>query len=73
VGKLTDANHNTIVIPDLWELIPGNTSGGQGGDPSAIYFTAGLQNAAHGLVGSLTVPAPNPAVAAAWYLYNLFV
>jgi uncharacterized protein (TIGR03118 family) len=73
VGRLTDANHNTIVIPDLWELIPGNPSGGQGGNPSAIYFTAGLQNAAHGLVGSLTVPAPNPAVAGAWYLYNVFV
>jgi uncharacterized protein (TIGR03118 family) len=52
VGTLTDASGNPIVIPDLWELIPGN--GGLGGDPNAIYFTAGLQDEAHGLFGSLT-------------------
>jgi uncharacterized protein (TIGR03118 family) len=56
-GKLTYASGNPIVIPDLWELIPGNDSGGLGGNSSTIYFTAGLQNEAHGLVGSLTANA----------------
>ena len=43
-------------VGDLWALTPGN--GGAGGDPNALYFTAGVQNEAHGLFGSLT---PNPA------------
>jgi hypothetical protein len=38
-------------------LTPGN--GGLAGDPNAIYFTAGVQDEAHGLFGSLT---PNPAM-----------
>jgi uncharacterized protein (TIGR03118 family) len=59
-GQLTDATGNPIVIPDLWELIPGN--GGAAGDPNAIYFTAGVQDEAHGLFGSLTPDAtPSPA------------
>lgn len=62
VGKLTYASGNPIVVPDLWELIPGNSSGGLGGNPSTIYFTAGLQNETHGLFGSLTANAtPSPA------------
>ena len=52
VGKLTDASGQPIVIPDLWELIPGN--GGSAGDPNTIYFTAGLQDEMQGLFGSLT-------------------
>jgi uncharacterized protein (TIGR03118 family) len=59
VGKLTDASGKPIAIPELWELIPGN--GGQGGDPNAIYFTAGLQDEMHGLFGSLT-PNPTPSM-----------
>jgi len=54
VGTLSDASGNPIVLPALWELIPGNSSGGLGGNPGTIYFTAGLQSEAHGLVGSLT-------------------
>jgi uncharacterized protein (TIGR03118 family) len=62
VGKLTYASGNPIVVPDLWELIPGNSSGGLGGNPSTIYFTAGLQNQTHGLLGSLTAnTTPSPA------------
>lgn len=61
VGKLTDASGNSIVIPSLWELIPGNTSSGLGGnlggDPNKIYFSAGLTNEEHGLFGSLTANA----------------
>ncbi len=65
-GQLTDATGNPVVIPDLWELIPGNTSGALGGNPSTIYFTAGLQNEAHGLVGSLTPNAPSDTASAFW-------
>ncbi len=53
VGRLLGADGNPISIGDLWALIPGN--GGSAGDPSALYFTAGVQDEAHGLFGSLTV------------------
>jgi uncharacterized protein (TIGR03118 family) len=58
-GKLIDSSGNPIVIPDLWELIPGN--GGSAGDPNTIFFTAGLQDEMQGLFGSLTpdvTPSP---------------
>jgi hypothetical protein len=64
VGKLTDASGNPIVIPDLWELIPGN--GGSAGDPNTIFFTAGLQDEMQGLLGSLTpdvTPSPTTMTA----------
>jgi uncharacterized protein (TIGR03118 family) len=51
LGTLTDQNGNTIAISGLWALLAGN--GGSGGDASAIYFTAGPGNQAHGLLGSL--------------------
>jgi uncharacterized protein (TIGR03118 family) len=50
LGKLLDANGAPIVIGDLWALIPGN---GAASDPQKIYFTAGVQNEAHGLFGTL--------------------
>lgn len=50
LGKLLDANGAPIVIGDLWALIPGN---GGASDPQKIYFTAGVQNEAHGLFGTL--------------------
>jgi uncharacterized protein (TIGR03118 family) len=70
VGKLTYASGNPILIPDLWELIPGNDSGGLGGNSSTIYFTAGLQNETHGLVGSLsanTTPSWTAMTGGFWY------
>ncbi len=73
VGKLTYASGQPIIIPALWELLPGNSSGGLGGSPSALYFTAGMQNEAHGLVGSLTANAmPSATEQLAWFLYELF-
>jgi uncharacterized protein (TIGR03118 family) len=51
LGKLEDANGAPITIGDLWALIPG--TGNAGSDPNKIYFTAGVQNEAHGLFGSL--------------------
>ena len=60
VGNLTDASGDPIVIPDLWELIPGNN--GSAGNSSTIYFTAGVQDEMHGLFGSLTAnQTPSPA------------
>jgi uncharacterized protein (TIGR03118 family) len=50
LGKLLDASGAPIVIGDLWALIPGN---GGVSDPQKIYFTAGVQNEAHGLFGTL--------------------
>jgi uncharacterized protein (TIGR03118 family) len=62
VGKLTDASGNPIVIPELWELLPGN--GGAAGNTNTIFFTAGVKDEAHGLFGSLT-PNATPSQAAA--------
>ncbi len=55
-GRLLGADGKPISIGDLWALTTGN--GASGGDPNTLYFTAGVQNEAHGLFGSLT---PNPA------------
>jgi uncharacterized protein (TIGR03118 family) len=58
LGKLEGANGAPITIGDLWALIPG--TGSAGSDPNKIYFTAGVQNEAHGLFGSLAAnPEPN--------------
>ena len=40
-----------IAIDGLWGLRLGN--GGSGGDPSKIYFSAGINNESDGLVGSI--------------------
>ena len=60
-GRLLGEDGNPLVIPDLWELIPGN--GGSAGDANTLFFTAGLEDEAHGLFGSLT-PNPTPAATA---------
>ena len=58
LGKLENANGAPITIGDLWALIPG--TGSAGSDPNKIYFTAGVQNEAHGLFGSLAaIPEPD--------------
>jgi uncharacterized protein (TIGR03118 family) len=58
LGKLLGADGAPITIGDLWALIPG--TGSAGSDPSKIYFTAGVQNEAHGLFGSLAaIPESN--------------
>jgi uncharacterized protein (TIGR03118 family) len=64
LGVLEDKNGNPIDIPGLWDITVGNM--GAGVDPNAIYFTAGLPNAAdlplgneqEGLFGELFVPEP---------------
>lgn len=58
LGKLEDASGAPITIGDLWALVPG--TGNAGSDPNKIYFTAGVQNEAHGLFGSLSaIPESN--------------
>ena len=52
-GPLLDASGAPIVLGDLWGLIVGG--GGSSGDPNTIYFTAGIEDEAHGLFGSLTL------------------
>jgi len=55
-GKLLDANGAPITIGDLWALVPGSTANAA---PNKIFFTAGVENEAQGLFGSLTA-TPEP-------------
>jgi uncharacterized protein (TIGR03118 family) len=61
VGQLQDANGQAIVNLSLWDMVFG--AGGTG-DPSTLYFTAGLTDEMHGLFATLTANAtPPPATA----------
>jgi uncharacterized protein (TIGR03118 family) len=55
VGQLVDPNGNAITISGLWGLSFGN--GGSAGSTGTLYFTAGLNDEADGLYGSLTETA----------------
>jgi uncharacterized protein (TIGR03118 family) len=66
VATLHDVIGASIEIPNLWALQVGN--GGSGGDPSAVYFTAGIpgpDGGNHGLFGRLQAA---PAVVTAQVL-----
>ena len=60
LGTLKDPTGNPVAIPGLWGLLFGN--GGRGGDPSTLYFTAGIAGPygetpeSHGLFGSIQAP-----------------
>jgi uncharacterized protein (TIGR03118 family) len=54
LNQLRDANNRPITIDGLWGLLVGN--GGNGGDVGKVYFTAGPNDEADGLFGSI---APN--------------
>ncbi len=54
LGALQDASGKTLVNSGLWALIFGN--GGNGGDVNTLYFAAGIQNEAHGLLGAIAPP-----------------
>ncbi|HZI85593.1 MAG TPA: TIGR03118 family protein, partial [Pyrinomonadaceae bacterium] len=64
LGTLQDESGNGIVIDELWALTFGN--GGAGGNPNTLYFTAGIGEEEHGLLGSL-----NPTTASATSLIQL--
>ena len=58
LGQLMDTNGKSLVYASLWELLPGGTAvagttSASGGDPSTVYFTAGLTGEAHGLLGGI--------------------
>lgn len=56
VGTLTDGLGNPITIGGLWGLTFG--TGGKGGDPNRLYFSAGIGFYQHGLFGALQVIDP---------------
>ncbi len=51
LGPLKNADGNPIVISGLWGLIRGN---GAAGTPQTVFFTAGLADESHGLLGTIT-------------------
>jgi uncharacterized protein (TIGR03118 family) len=51
-GTLHAAMHGKLSIDGLWALEFGNT--GPNGDPNTLFFTAGIQDEAHGLFGTIT-------------------
>jgi len=55
IDKLRDSHGQAIVIDGLWTVMFGN--GGNGGNKNTLYFTAGPNDEADGLFGSI---APNP-------------
>jgi uncharacterized protein (TIGR03118 family) len=61
VGTLNGTNGAPIVIQDLWALYVGNNAGS--GSNQQVYFTAGSNNYADGLIGAIqSVPEPSSAV-----------
>ena len=51
LGQLQDLDGEPIQVDGLWALRFGN--GGQGGDPNTLYFTAGPNDEADGLLGTI--------------------
>jgi len=52
LGLLLGTDGKPLSIDGLWSLILGN--GQSAGDPSVLYFSAGIQSQTHGLFGSLS-------------------
>jgi uncharacterized protein (TIGR03118 family) len=57
LGQLADANGNVIANPGLWEIVFGQASPAVG-DPTTLYFAAGLNQERDGLFGSIAAVAP---------------
>lgn len=51
-GQLESSDRGALTIPGLWGLRFGN--GTNGASTTALFFTAGIDNEAHGLFGDLT-------------------
>jgi uncharacterized protein (TIGR03118 family) len=51
-GTIHAAAHGKLSIDGLWALEFGNS--GSNGDPQTLFFTAGIQDEAHGLFGTIT-------------------
>ncbi|HVG26272.1 MAG TPA: TIGR03118 family protein [Acidobacteriaceae bacterium] len=59
LGQLMDSTGKPLTYASLWELLPGGTTVGNttavsGGDTSTVYFTAGLDKEAHGLLAGIS-------------------
>jgi uncharacterized protein (TIGR03118 family) len=65
LGRLRGTDGAPLSIDGLWALLPGN--GGLAGSTHNIFFSAGIEDEAHGLFGSLTA-VPEPA---SWLLMIL--
>ena len=68
LGQLIDGAGKPLQYSSLWELLPGGTAvtgttSLGGGDSSTVYFTAGLDKEAHGLLGAITNEATAGATA----------
>jgi uncharacterized protein (TIGR03118 family) len=59
LGLLADLSNNPLVNPGLWGLTFGN--GGNGGDPNALYFTAGGAAEDIGVFGRISLAVPEPS------------
>ncbi|HJQ75294.1 MAG TPA: TIGR03118 family protein [Gaiellaceae bacterium] len=51
-GTLQGARHGKLAIDGLWALELGNA--GSNGNPQTLFFTAGIDDEAHGLFGTIT-------------------
>ncbi|HXS12435.1 MAG TPA: TIGR03118 family protein [Acidobacteriaceae bacterium] len=59
IGQLMDSTGKSLVYASLWDLLTGgtpvlNSTAVSGGTNTTVYFTAGLANEAHGLLGAIT-------------------
>ncbi|ADV83534.1 TIGR03118 family protein [Terriglobus saanensis] len=59
VGQVMDSTGKSLVYASLWDLLTGGTkvtgsASVSGGDLSTVYFTAGLDKEAHGLLGAIS-------------------
>jgi uncharacterized protein (TIGR03118 family) len=52
-GQLKKTNGRTLVIPGLWALLPGTAATG---GTDSVWFSAGIANEKHGLLGVLRLP-----------------
>ena len=59
LGQLMDSNGNAIANPGLWEIVFGQVSPAVG-DPSTLYFAAGINQEKDGLFGSIAAVTTNP-------------
>jgi len=58
IGQVMDNTGKSLAYASLWDLVTGGTTvtgstAVSAGDPSTVYFTAGLDQEAHGLLGAI--------------------
>src|SRR5262249_12112602 len=61
LGQITLPGGTPFSEPGLWSLVFGG--GGVGGDQNTLFFSAGINNEANGLFGSLNPITPEPSAA----------